>query len=118
LASCIGVNSLCREEEPDVNVRTNHISTVEKEGEEVVQENSSGTELDINQHQVSVDPKYSVDKHLCKEKEIVSGSQRTDGPRQKAVCAISSDGGETSGDEDDKSISTNYFIRFRKRERQ
>lgn len=118
LASCIGVNSLCREEEPDVNVRTNHISTVEKEGEEVVQENSSGTELDINQHQVTVDPKYSVDNHLCKEKEIVSGSQRTDGRRQKAVCAISSDGGETSGDEDDKSISTNYFIRFRKRERQ
>ncbi|KAJ6756319.1 RING/FYVE/PHD ZINC FINGER SUPERFAMILY PROTEIN [Salix purpurea] len=117
-ASCIGFDSLCREEEPDVNVRTNHLSTVEKEGEEVVRENSSGTELDINQHQVSVDPNYCDGNQLCKEKENVSGSQRIDGRRRKAVCAISSDGGDISGDEDDKSITTNYFIRFRKRERQ
>ncbi|KAJ6425824.1 hypothetical protein OIU84_026411 [Salix udensis] len=112
------VESLCREEEPDVNARTNHLSTVEKEGEEVVRENSSGTELEINQHQVSVDPNYSDGNQLCKEKENVSGSQRTDGQRRKAVCAISSDGGDISGDEDDKSITTHYFIRFRKRERQ
>ncbi|KAJ6316675.1 hypothetical protein OIU78_019874 [Salix suchowensis] len=89
-----------------------------QEGEEVVRENSSGTELDINQHQVSFDPNYSDGSQLCKEKENVSGSQRTDGQRRKAVCAISSDGGDISGDEDDKSITTNYFIRFRKRERQ
>ncbi|KAJ6912759.1 hypothetical protein NC651_015263 [Populus alba x Populus x berolinensis] len=49
-------NSFCH---LDATVRTNHISNGEKVGEEMVRENSFGTGLDINQHEVSVDPNDS-----------------------------------------------------------
>ncbi|KAJ6699963.1 RING/FYVE/PHD ZINC FINGER SUPERFAMILY PROTEIN [Salix purpurea] len=108
-------NSLCH---PDAAVRTNLISNGEKVGEEVVRENSSGTGLDRNQHEVCADPNDSDADQLCKEKDVFSESQRKDGQRQKAVCFTNIDEGETSDDENDKSSTSNYFIRFRNIEKQ
>ncbi|KAJ6363384.1 hypothetical protein OIU78_003539 [Salix suchowensis] len=108
-------NSLCH---PDAAVRTNLISNGEKVGEEVVRDNSSGTGLDRNQHEVCADPNDSDADQLCKEKDVFSESQRKDGQRQKAVCFTNNDEGETSDDENDKSSTSNYFIRFRNIEKQ
>nr|TKR98373.1 hypothetical protein D5086_0000205080 [Populus alba] len=71
-------NSLCH---PDATVRTNHISNREKVGEEMVQENSSRTGLDRNQHKVCVDPNDSDVDQSCKEKDVFSRSHNKDGQR-------------------------------------
>ncbi|KAL3585360.1 hypothetical protein D5086_012227 [Populus alba] len=88
-------NSLCH---PDATVRTNHISNREKVGEEMVQENSSRTGLDRNQHKVCVDPNdsdvdqstYPVMPQLRRKK--VPWTVQEEEMLKKGVQKFSSDG--------------------------
>lgn len=126
-ASCDNVTSSVREEEATVINGTLNVLTKEKEGEEKVIQPISVLE---GHNQEAADHEYDGENLSCRNTDVIPVNQRLveEGIQQEVleqqiadpvepVCALDIYAEDTSEDEKNKSIISNYSIRVRRQER-
>ncbi|XP_059462339.1 uncharacterized protein LOC132191381 isoform X2 [Corylus avellana] len=126
-ASCDNVPSSVREEEATVINGTLNVLTKEKEGEEKVIQPVSVLE---GHHQQAADHECGGDNLSCRNTDVIPVNQRlveegiqqevleqqVADPTVEPVCALDIYAEDTSEDEKNKSIISNYSIRVRRQE--
>ncbi|KAF2290035.1 hypothetical protein GH714_042465 [Hevea brasiliensis] len=131
IVSCLHVNLMGREEEPDATHGTINISPGEKKREEMAPECLSVKALD-RQDQICADPKCNGDNPMSENNEFFSSNekqaeggiekevleQQSSDSLEKPVCAIKIDEGDIFDEGNKENMISNYSIRSRRRERQ
>ncbi|XP_002526722.2 uncharacterized protein LOC8278948 isoform X1 [Ricinus communis] len=127
MLSCIDVNVMCREQLGATHGIT-HIASEANESEEMSPKSSFARGLD-REDQTSAGLKSHGDNPMSKDKEMFSSNkeeaegrfekevleQQSSDVLEKPVCAGNVDEGETSDDESDENMMSDYSIRLRRR---